>query len=74
MIISRQLHSYFKMFSMIYRISMYLGHNRQNGVANCDRYPTKVDGIDHKLYMHSFFSSPGLSEYLHTKGINTLNR
>jgi len=51
------------MFSMIYRISMYLGHDRQNGVANCDKYPTKVDRIDHKLYMQ--VSSP-LQVYLNT--------
>jgi len=61
------------MFSLICRISMYLGPDRQYYDAHCDRHPTKGDSIDHKLYTHSFFSSPGLFEYLHTKGINTFN-
>jgi hypothetical protein len=52
MIISRQLHSYFKLFSMTYGISVYLGYDRKNCNTHGDRYPTKVDGIGHQLYTH----------------------
>jgi hypothetical protein len=30
----------------------------------------RVEGVGHKLYMDSFFSSPDLFDDLHTRGIN----
>jgi hypothetical protein len=61
----------------IYNMSVYLGRDRKHAAARIitthatvSRLTTRIENLEHRLYIDHFFSCPDVFDNLHVKDIN----